>query len=123
MNFGVNKCAVLDITKGKPTDRKVIDLLFKNIQILALQPEQSYKYLGFNQSLCKSNSLIKAQIESKVMHRIRRILSSELNSKNKFKAMNTWSIPLATYSFGFVDWTDTDLEALNRQIRTNLIKY
>jgi len=37
--------------------------------------------------------------------------------------MNTWSIPLATYSFGFVDWTDTDLEALNRQIRTNLIKY
>jgi hypothetical protein len=82
MNFCVDKCAVLDITKGKPTDPKVIDLLFRNIQIPALQSKQSYKYLGFNQSLCKSNSLINAQIEFKVMHRIRRILSSELNSKN-----------------------------------------
>lgn len=43
--------------------------------------------------------------------------------KNTTKAVNTYAIPVATYSFGIVKWTPTDLEGLNRMIRVEHTKH
>jgi len=29
-------------------------------------------------------------------------------------ALNTWAVPVLTYSFGIIKWTDTDLEGCYR---------
>jgi hypothetical protein len=123
MNLGLDKCSILDVARGKPSDPKAIDLLFNNLSIQSLQPEESYKYLGFIQSLTKKDKQIKSQLQSKLIYRIKEILKTDLNSKNKFKAINTWLMPAMPYSFGIVYWSDTDLESLNRLIRTTLTKF
>jgi hypothetical protein len=123
MNLGLDKCAILDIIKGKPSDPKALDLMFNNLSIQSLQTGDTYKYLGFLQSLTKTDKEIKSQLQSKLIQRVKHILNTELNSKNKIKAINSWSIPAMTYSFGMINWSETDLEALNRQIRTLLTKH
>lgn len=42
---------------------------------------------------------------------------------NKVKAINTFSVPLLTYSFGVVKWTKADPEALERAVRVAFIKH
>ena len=45
---------------------------------------------------------------------------ANLNGKNLIKAINTYPIPSLTYSFGVVKWSKTELEGLQRTIRTVL---
>jgi hypothetical protein len=40
-----------------------------------------------------------------------------------FKAINTYVIPVLTFSFGIVKWTPTDLESLQVKTRALLTKY
>ncbi len=100
----INFCySVLNVIKGKLSDPKAIDLMFNNLSILSLQTEDTYKYLGFLQSLTKTDKEIKSQLQSKLIHRVKHILNTELNAKNKIKATNSWSIPSMTYSFGLIN--------------------
>jgi hypothetical protein len=48
---------------------------------------------------------------------------TELHAKNKIQAINTWCIPVATYSFGVIKWSQTSLQALDRKIRTTMTKH
>ncbi|KAL1448104.1 hypothetical protein WDU94_000023 [Cyamophila willieti] len=57
------------------------------------------------------------------MKRVTTILKTELNARNKIQAINAWAFPLLTYTFGIIHWTTTDLENLNRKVRTTLTKY
>ena len=43
--------------------------------------------------------------------------------KNTIKAINTYAIPVLTFSFGIVKWTPTDLENLQIKLRTLLTRY
>jgi hypothetical protein len=51
------------------------------------------------------------------------ILKTQLNGKNKIKAINTYAIPVLTYSLGIIKWTQTDIERLERVTRTTLTKF
>lgn len=42
--------------------------------------------------------------------------------KNQIIALSTWEIPVLTYSFGIIGWTDTDFEGLDRLTRRLLYK-
>lgn len=66
---------------------------------------------------------MKQQVQAKFKNRLHKILRTELIAKNKIKAINTWSIPALTYSFGILSWSQTDLDAINRLVRTTLTKY
>ena len=46
-----------------------------------------------------------------------------MNGAATIKAVNTYAVPVLTYSFGVVKWCYTDLEALQRKMRTILTKY
>jgi hypothetical protein len=41
--------------------------------------------------------------------RIKSILKSKLNGNNLIKAVNTYAVPLLTYSFGVIKWSKTNL--------------
>lgn len=84
---------------------------------------ESYKYLGFLQLRGIRHTTIKKELQDKFLYRVNRILKSFLSAGNKVKAINTFAVPLLTYSFGVVKWTKTDLEALERAVRVAFTKH
>ncbi|KAL1448091.1 hypothetical protein WDU94_000031, partial [Cyamophila willieti] len=122
MNFGLDKCNVLNIKQGKMCDPENITLSNK-VTINALNHDEHYKYLGIQQQISISDNDIKKQYETSFMKRVTTILKTELNARNKIQAINAWAFPLLTYTFGIIHWTTTDLENLNRKVRTTLTKY
>src|SRR5699024_4785687 len=53
----------------------------------------------------------------------RQILKTHLNGRNLMKAINTYAVPLLTYSFGIIKWSKTDIENLNIAVRTLFSKF
>ncbi|XP_031333846.1 uncharacterized protein LOC116163856 [Photinus pyralis] len=88
-----------------------------------MAPEETYKYLGFEQNTNINHSRLKQQLKDKYKHRLTLLLKSKLNSKNLFKAINTYAAPVIGYSFGIIRWSHTDIDELNRLNRTQLTRY
>ncbi|XP_078050794.1 uncharacterized protein LOC144477179 [Augochlora pura] len=122
MEFGMNKCKQLHIEKGRwITEDEPITL---NNQILDnLEQNETYKYLGFQQNTRINHTQIKSHLKKQYTQRLQTLLKTKLNSKNLFKAINTYAIPILTYSFGIIKWSNTDLENMNITTRTQLTKY
>jgi hypothetical protein len=75
-----------------------------------LNKGEFYKYLGINQSNHIQHSIIKENLEKQFYLRIKSILKSKLNGNNLIKAVNTYAVPLLTYSFGVIKWSKTNLQ-------------
>jgi hypothetical protein len=41
-------------------------------------------------------------------------LNTKSSAKIQIKALKTWALPVVTYSYGIIKWTDTDPEGLDR---------
>lgn len=122
MEFGIAKCKILNIEKGRWKDSSKVETL-NNQPLENMQPDETYKYLGFEQNTRIDHSETKKYIKTQYKNRLTQILRSKLNSGNIFKAINTYAIPLLAYSFGIIRWSVTDLEELNRLNRTELTKH
>ena len=48
---------------------------------------------------------------------MRKILKSKLNGGNIIKAINSWAVPVVRYTAGIMDWTQAELEDLDRKTR------
>ncbi|KAL0839729.1 hypothetical protein ABMA28_016372 [Loxostege sticticalis] len=120
MNFGVDKCKILSVNKGKIELHRYT--LQNNEIIDALEENNTYKYLGFHQAKQINQKQTKTDLITKFHRRLDLIFRSELNSKNTVKAVNTFAIPVLTYSFGIVHWSQTDLKKLQRSVHTKLTK-
>ena len=55
------------------------------------------------------------EIRKKYYRRIRLITKSKLNAANRIDAMNTIAVPVVTYSFNIIDWTEHELQNLGRK--------
>ncbi|CAH2105270.1 unnamed protein product [Euphydryas editha] len=121
MQFGVDKCKILSIKKGKLVHNSYA--LNTGETIEPMNEVSTYKYLGFNQSRQIQQKQTKTDLTTKFKHRLNLILKSELNSRNIVKAINTFAIPVLTYSFGIINWSQTDLQKLQRTIHTKLTKF
>ncbi|CAG4934599.1 unnamed protein product [Colias eurytheme] len=121
MQFGVDKCKILSISKGKIRED---NYTLENGEIIEPMTEHnSYKYLGFKQLKQIAHKETILDLKKRFTHRLRLILKTHLNSKNTIKAINTFAIPILTYSFGIINWSKTDLQSLQRTVNTNLTKY
>ncbi|CAH1973269.1 unnamed protein product [Acanthoscelides obtectus] len=54
--------------------------------------------------------------------RLKKIVKTGLNAINIARAVNSFAIPILTYSFGLVKWSDTELQQLDRKTRTTITK-
>jgi hypothetical protein len=50
-------------------------------------------------------------------------IKSKLNGNNLIKPVNTYAVPLLTYSFGVIKWSKTNLKNINIQIRILFTKF
>jgi hypothetical protein len=122
MEFGIDKCKTLNINKGKMRQFEGFRLHNDDL-ISAMEEGDVYKYLGFAQSSKIDNSDVKMRMKNVFKNRMVSILKTKLNGKNKVKAINTYAVPILTYSFGIIKWTQTDLQELQRLTRTTLSKF
>lgn len=123
MSFGVDKCATLEVRRGKIRNTSLVTTLMNQITIPSLDVDDSYKYLGIKQALDIKTSEMKELYRKKVLGRVNMLLRSKLNSRSLFTAINIWAIPTVAYSFGIITWSTTDLQEMDRAIRCMLTKH
>nr|CAH7720376.1 unnamed protein product [Callosobruchus chinensis] len=122
MEFAMSKCKALHINKGQwknhPEQEIVAGQTLDN-----MDKNETYKYLGFNQSVKIDHTQVKGQLTQEFRDRLIRLLKTKLNSRNLTKAINTFAIPVLTYSFGIIKWSRTDIETIHILIQTQLTKH
>jgi hypothetical protein len=121
MSFGIDKCKMQSICRGHYEHLEYITQegeIIKN-----LNKGEFYKYLGINQSNHVQHSIIKENLEKQFYLRIKSILKSKLNGNNLIKAVNTYAVPLLTYSFGVIKWSKTNLQNINIKTRVLFTKF
>ncbi|XP_053166186.1 uncharacterized protein LOC128351082 [Hemicordylus capensis] len=116
MEFGLDKCAALIKNRGKITKTEGIELP-NGSKIKNLEEKEPYKYLGILQADNIAHTEVKRKIGSEYIRRVRKILKSKLNGGNTIQAINTWAIPVIRYTAGIIDWTQAELETLDRKTR------
>ncbi|KAK4871597.1 hypothetical protein RN001_015721 [Aquatica leii] len=121
--FGTDKCKINSIVKGRQTKQEDYSLEGNTDHIEAMGKTDDYKYLGYRQKIGIEYTNIKDELKQKYRQRLITILKTELTARNKAKAINTYAIPILTYSFGIVKWSGTDLEALNTLTRSQCYKH
>lgn len=122
MQLGIDKCRTQNVSKGKL-------IVSENYttetgeHIAAIKVDEYYKYLGILQNVKIDHTAQKKVLTAEFKSRLSNICRTLLNSRNITKAINTYAIPLLTYSFGIINWSDTDLKALDIVVRTTLTQH
>lgn len=120
MSFGIDKCRRMTINRGKYEEISQNQPIEGNLTIPEMKQDELYKYLGMKQNIRIDHAKIKDETKKKFYNRLKYILKTKLNSKNITKAINTFAIPILTYTFGIVKWSETDIEEIQRKIRVKL---
>ena len=98
MEFGADKCAYMNVERGIRTPLQ--EKIFMNgLELSELEDGDSYKYLGQDENIQYEGKLNKEKVRAEYFRRVRKIWNSELYSKNKVLAHNTFAIPVLTPTF------------------------
>ena len=83
----------------------------------------TYRHLGTPQNQKFGHTQLKREFKSKYQKRLTKLMNTKLSSENLIKAINSWAVPVLTYSFGVVKWSNTELDELDRLTRRTLTKF
>ena len=122
MDFGIEKCAMFVMEKGKIVKSVIIELPDGNV-IKSLQEGESYKYLGILEADKFLEEKMKLNVLKEYIRRIRKVLKSKLNGGNLVHGFNTWAVSLLRYSAAFVSWRKSELHAIDRKTRNFVTIY
>ena len=112
MEFGIEKCTMLVIEKGKVVKFVGIELPDGKV-IKSLQEGESSKYLGILEADKFLEEKMKLNVSKGYIRRLRKVLKSKLNSGNLVCGVNTWAASLLRYSAAFVSWRKSELQAID----------
>ena len=116
MQFGIDKCALIILKRGKRTVCEGISLP-DNLVIKSLKEDGGYKYLGILEADQIMYKEMKDSVRKEYYRRVRKVFQSNLNGENSIKSVNTWAVSLLRYSAAFIDWTRNELKEMDRQTR------
>ena len=77
--------------------------------------EGGHKYLGMLEYNKVKEKEIKTEFVREYKRRIRLILISKLNGKNKMKAINSWTVAILRYGAGVLEWRVDELKELDKK--------
>lgn len=121
MKFGLDKCARQIIHRGKIKLTDGLDLTIGKIR--DADTNEGYKYLGILQNMENKQREVKDIASATYRRKLRHVLKSKLNGQNKIHAMNTYALPVITYTAGIIDWTQHELAELDRKTRKTMNMY
>ena len=113
MEFGVNKCAMLVIKRGKVIESNGINLP-NNETISSIHEENGYKYLGVMEADQVLGGQMKDRLRKEYKRRVKKILQSKLNGGNVITAINIWAVSMMRYTAPLVDWRKDELKEIDR---------
>ena len=116
MRFGIEKCGVIVMKRGKMVTCDGIEL--PDGEKMKGVSEEGCKYLGIVELDGIKEKEMKERLTKEYKRRIKLILKSNLNSRNAISAMNIWAVAMMRYGAGIVKWTNAELEKLDRQTDT-----
>ena len=116
MKFGIEKCAMLIMEKGKIV--KSVGLGLPDGKVInSLQEGKSYKYLGILEADKFLEEKMKLNVLKEYIRRLIKVLKSKLNGGTLVRGVNTWAVSLLKYSAAFVTWEKSELQAIDRKTR------
>ena len=121
MEFGIRKCGLLILKKGKIVRHQGIEL--PNGETMKEVEQEGYTYLGIVELDKIKESEMKKKTIKEYKRRLRLILKSKLNGKNKITAINTWTVAIFRYGAGMIDWKESELKSVDRKTRKTLTMY
>ena len=108
MEFGLKKCGVVILKKGKLVKFDKIHL--PKQEIVKEVDENGYTYLGILELDEIKEHEMKNKVTAEYKRRLRLILKSKLIGKNKIQAINTWAVALLRYGAGIINWKVDELK-------------
>ena len=116
MQFGINKCAMLLMKKGKIVNPDGIKLTNDKV-IKLLEEGESYSYLA----VLEADEMMVNEMMNKVKkvyyRRVRKVLETKFNSGNVLKAINTWVVLVVRYSAAFLVFSRIQRDEIDRKTR------
>jgi Zn-dependent M16 (insulinase) family peptidase len=94
-----------------------------NKEIQELEQGKMYKYLGIEESEGIQHQQRKERLKQEYKRRLRMILKSELNARNKISAIGALAVPVLRYSFGITNWRIEEIKQIDRKTRKMLTMY
>ena len=92
-------------------------MLDESTTIKELEQDKVYKYLGIDEGNGIQHSKMKEKLRKEYYRRVRLILKSELNARNKIEAINTLAVPVLQYSFNVINWRVQEIINLDTKTR------
>jgi hypothetical protein len=80
-------------------------------------PDDGFIYLGILELDKIMEGEMKRTFVKEYGRRLRLVLKSKLNGRNKIMAMNTWAVALLRYGAGVLKWTKDEIAAMDRKTR------
>ena len=101
MEFGINKCGVIIMNRGKIKSTAGIEL--PSSEKIKEIEEDGYKYLRILDYDRIKEQEMKHKFRNKYFNRAKLILKSKLNGRNRIMTLDTWAISIMRYGAG--TWT------------------
>ena len=112
MQFGIEKCDMLVMEKGKIVKSVGTELPDGKVIKSSLEGE-SYKYLGILEADKFLEEKMKLNVSKEYIRRLK-VLKSKLNGGNLARGDNTWAVSLLRYSATFVSWRKSELQVIEK---------
>ena len=121
MEFGIKKCGVLIMKRGKAMTCEGIE--FPNGMTTKEVESEGYRYLGILELDKVKDKEMKEQFQKEYMRRLKAVLKSKLNERNKILGVNTWAVSVLRYDAGIVKWNEDELAKLDRMTHKMMTMY
>ena len=113
MQCGIKKYRVLIMEREKMIRTDGIRLT--EGQVMRDIDEVGYTYLGILETDKIKEKEMKEKFSKEYLRRLRLILRSKLNGRNKIMAVNTWAVSVMRYDAGILKWNTDELKSLARR--------
>ncbi|KAJ0055988.1 hypothetical protein NL108_017219 [Boleophthalmus pectinirostris] len=106
ISFGLEKCSRMVTKRGKVVHTEGVALP----EGTTADVEDSYKYLGIPQANGSLEEVTRKAAMAKYLQRVRQVLRSQLNGKNKAQAINSYALPVIRYPAGIISWPKEEIQ-------------
>jgi len=118
LTFGLPKCATLTIHRGRAQTTAEESSRINMIE--PLKEGDTYRYLGFAESIGMPHDEIKSTLLTEYKSRVKKVIHASLIGKYTIKAINTYAAPILTYSYGVINWNQDELRGIDIMLRKML---
>ena len=95
-------------------------IFLSNEECILETDDNGYKYLGILELDDIMHKEMREKVKTAYLKRLNLVLKSKLHSRNPINGINTWAVAVVRYSVGMVNWTNDEIDILERKTRKTL---